>query len=1461
MKLSKIILGLVVLVSLTVMSIPAFAAYDSYFNADGNKTVKNGYYHAGSGTSYLCTVAFEVQQGSGNETPATAFTLDGTAINQFGDNTIELAFVYYDNTQNRWVNCGSAFAAKRDDGSGEMKSIAFNIDKDDASNTNPDRDGYRFNDNLVIHAYDHVAQKLYTVTTFKIDDDGSALTTFTPPSGAFWDFKEFRAYSAANPVSPADDAVKQETAITLEWTNLDAIATKYEIYFGTSATLGASDLVATYNTPATDGHTHTLTQTLAKGTEYFWRVDATMSGNVATGVVGSFWTKIATPAISSPASGSQDLDPADNLEIEFSTVTGAESYTVTVMQGANTYTTTGATSPITVQDAGHNLVMTYCTEYLAYVVANHSSGNASDLSHSVAFKTIPDVVTLTSPTGNNTPINPTFRWVSTPCATSYNFVLKKGTETIATREGLNVNSVTLDGVILEPYTEYTWNVVAVNSDGVTGKVGTPANFRTAMVWPNDAVVPADHAIQISTTPSFNWPDIAGGATYDITIDGNTYTNLATSEYVWAAAPFAFEYYVSWSVKVWNADRSESVTSPTFTFTTKMDTPNLISPANNATCVELSGDLTWQDFGAQSYELQYKEFGTEWDAATTTTITTTTNSYQYGGNTFSPDKKYVWRVQAYKNSTWTGFSEEFQFSTALSKLTIDNSVLGDMEKGLGTDVSLAVNAPAYPPAGHIVYTFELSTDNFATVAATVTVTNNYTAVFNGLALGTKYYWRAYSADLCGEADEASEANVYTFYTKPNAVTLVSPSGGDIPSVGDFVWNATDNADGYIVKYGVVNLDQSITTTNTTVGYSGLAASTTYNWTVTPFQYKLDGTMVLGTESAPMTFTTVDLSHPTMIGPLDGATNEMLDILFQWINFPNALYYGLEISKYNGLGNDGLFTHASIMSQPDQNNHVEGTKYMVDNQFEYGTTYYYHIRTAVDDGNGGVEWSAWSPVMSFTTIPRATPTPKTFDDNVCAVDLYNTITYETPAIAGVTYVWSVSDGGVINATNGNECTVTWNESGNMEVTVQRSSNQWQEWDAVNNQWVPFIDQGVDDNIVVAAPGRMPVELTYTDYEGNEGAPYCVNERITLLATISDYKNFQAEFDVADLYWLIEDIDPNDVTKTITTKYSVLQIDDYTWTVPGSYEVTFYAVSNEAECLDFTETVTINVLGTCDIKVAVDSDLGVCPGGTETIIESYVYGGNGSDYNYYWTPTSKFSTHDEARAILKKTYTDVTFTFEVTDNGTGYGSVTETTEALYKPYPSFKRVQIIPKGHYYPNNRMNLNNDNQNYRLIKTWDNESADKLNIAEWQTSSRVQIDEGTENDEVNYNLRPGINRFYLTMWNADKDCWNGPNRVIVYQKTRKNTDNEFAVGIQGTAFMNAYPNPCTTNLNVEAEFVDATSATVSIVNIEGKTIKTFEPVNGITINKNYNVEDINAGTYFLVLETNDDTIVWKFVKL
>ena len=75
--------------------------------------------------------------------------------------------------------------------------------------------------------------------------------------------------------------------------------------------------------------------------------------------------------------------------------------------------------------------------------------------------------------------------------------------------------------------------------------------------------------------------------------------------------------------------------------------------------------------------------------------------------------------------------------------------------------------------------------------------------------------------------------------------------------------------------------------------------------------------------------------------------------------------------------------------------------------------------------------------------------------------------------------------------------------------------------------------------------------------------------------------------------------------------------------------------------------------------------------------------------------------------------------------------------------------------------------------------------------------------------------------------------------------------------LNLYPNPVANELNIVAKNNNTINA-INIVDMNGRTVKNSNDA-GMN-NTSVNVSDLNAGIYFVTIETNEGTGTSKFIK-
>lgn len=178
--------------------------------------------------------------------------------------------------------------------------------------------------------------------------------------------------------------------------------------------------------------------------------------------------------------------------------------------------------------------------------------------------------------------------------------------------------------------------------------------------------PVNNSKGISLTPTLIWNSVTAAETYNLQVSKNSsFSNLIKdinqtgASYNLSGLLDNTKYY--WKVSATNTGGT-SYYSSVWNLTTKLSTPTLTLPANNATDVSLSPTLSWSSVsGADKYKL---EVNTKLDFTGTVAYdenTISSNSKQIGELT--DNTKYYWRVTALNNTgNLSDTSSTFNFTT-------------------------------------------------------------------------------------------------------------------------------------------------------------------------------------------------------------------------------------------------------------------------------------------------------------------------------------------------------------------------------------------------------------------------------------------------------------------------------------------------------------------------------------------------------------------------------------------------------------------------------------------------------------------------------------------------------------------------------------------------------------------------------------------------------------------------------
>ena len=196
--------------------------------------------------------------------------------------------------------------------------------------------------------------------------------------------------------------------------------------------------------------------------------------------------------------------------------------------------------------------------------------------------------------------------------------------------------------------------------------------------------------------------------------------------------------------------------------------------------------------------------------------------------------------------------------------------------------------------------------------------------------------------------------------PDVPSLVYPSknSSDIPVNTKLVWNQVSKAQSFYlqvakdISFSSIILKDS-TISDTTCNVSSLLSNATYYWRVCA---ENDGGKSAWSEV--WSFTTIPSvsDAPTLVSPLDQATDQPLELQLSWNVVTGASSYRIQLSKTADFSTTVL----------DDSTLIGNSKTI--GPLANGTAYYWRVNAKNAGGT-----SPWSEIRSFTTIPSAADAP--------------------------------------------------------------------------------------------------------------------------------------------------------------------------------------------------------------------------------------------------------------------------------------------------------------------------------------------------------------------------------------------------------------------------------------------------------------------------------------------------------
>lgn len=543
---------------------------------------------------------------------------------------------------------------------------------------------------------------------------------------------------------------------------------------------------------------------------------------------------------------------------------------------------------------------------------------------------------LLSPANNSTdhPIGSvTLTWVPALDATAY--VLQVSTDpnfnTILVEIDTTASSYQLTN--LQYLTDYYWRVKGYNSQNES-QFTTAWKFTTRpAIYPIVLVSPANNAQDLPKQVNFSWNSNVDATQYEIQIATDVnftniyFTNTTTELSQTVELNYETEYW--WRVRglnsnytgLWSETRKLKVRPAIFPVV-------LISPANNATDLNININFSWQNnIDATGYILEI--YSDQYLITKVAEINTTSTNYLYYGLDFN--QSYWWRVKAYNNQYQSAWSVVRSFTTASSPtpfITIGTGTSGQSYP-LDRYYNMSVSEAIYL-ASEIGMPVTITSIAYNKVGGTDLNPIGPVSIFmkhtndNSLASGT-YDTTTYTRVYHG----AFPNNLATGW---HSVNLTTP----------FAYNGTSNLAVLVVKHN----------------QAWISSYPTYAFTtVTPNRHRAardDNNMptsLIASSSLPNVrfgFSVAPLTIPTLTAPANNATDVIANVNFSWQSVTDATHYRIQIAT------DAYFTNI-IKNEVITTNSATF-------QLGYTTTYYWRVR-AVNSFNV----SDWSEARSFTTAP--------------------------------------------------------------------------------------------------------------------------------------------------------------------------------------------------------------------------------------------------------------------------------------------------------------------------------------------------------------------------------------------------------------------------------------------------------------------------------------------------------------
>lgn len=739
-------------------------------------------------------------------------------------------------------------------------------------------------------------------------------------------------------VSPTNNAIAKDTADNLSWSLVQG-KTEYQVQIATDENFTTIVLDQSINPEQLNYNS------LLHYTQYWWKVRAKdPSGSYGDwSFVRKFQTKVNRPSLLTPANLSNELSLTQNLD--WTDVIGADKYTIQLSDKSD-FSNLILNKSLTITQETVNSLLPY-TKYYWRAAAENSSkqGNWSDV---FSFTTKIGIASLLKP--SNKAINldtfQTFNWNTIAYADDYEINIdRKNTFDSPNLLVLTPSQNTSEVKDLLFDTVYYWKV-RIKAASQTGAWSDIWDFRTKLKEPT-LQLPVNNSKNIDFVGKLEWSDSAPTSSYKVQVSLSPNFNTLIIDEIVNVNEFEFtgledykEYY--WRTKAIRG-QYESDWSQTNTFTTKIGSTSLISPADKAINLDTSIAFTWVNKNyADKYTIQISLDNLFTNSQL---ITSSVKANLYNGIELLYDTTYFWRTKVHLNNEESEWSEIFSFRTELEKPKLISPTISSTE--IPINGQLKWNKIAANSQGRVQISL---TSDFASPIKDELVSNDIYS-YSNLQNDKKYYWRVKSerGQYVSDWSDVFDFNTPSTIDRPQ-LNLPSNNKKNLEvTILNMKWMALSNITSYRIQiaenanFQNPLIDKSDLSTNN-FDFSQLKYNKLYYW-------RVKGLRTGGNESEwseTWVFSTI-IPTPILELPLNLATDIKLQSKLVWESINGATKYNVEFAT------DNQFTNKVTELSKTVTTNTLGISGLAEKK-----TYYWRVNS-----ESNIALSNWSEVWSFTT----------------------------------------------------------------------------------------------------------------------------------------------------------------------------------------------------------------------------------------------------------------------------------------------------------------------------------------------------------------------------------------------------------------------------------------------------------------------------------------------------------------